>query len=198
MARIPYQDQTDIPEQYHGLLTTHLETSLQDVEEYETVMNQNVAGGAKNIYRLFAHKPMILRSHREHLSLMWRELDIPPRDRELALLSLARALNSKYEWHHHISVAADEGISTEEMRAIAAGSYDEFEDNEAALLEYAEHYAGQAVNDSLHARIADNYYDAQMLGLAVLLGFYVFLAFSLDALAVDLEEEFVGWDLENF
>jgi 4-carboxymuconolactone decarboxylase len=198
MARIPYQDQTDIPEQYHGMLTTHLESSLQDVERYETVKNKNIAGGPKNIYRLLAHKPMILRSHREHLSLMWKELDIPSRDRELALLCLAKALNCKYEWHHHTSVAADEGISTEEMRAIAAGSYDEFEDHEAALLEYAEHYAGQAVNDSLHARIADTYYDAQMLGLAVLLGFYVFLAFSLDALAVDLEEEFVGWDLENF
>jgi len=36
-----------------------------------------------------------------------------------------------------------------------------------------------------------------MLELSMLLGFYVFLAYTLTALDVDLEEEFVGWRLEN-
>jgi len=197
MARIPYLDTDDIPEEYWSLLTTHLEDSLSNVGEYDNVVEQNVAGGSRNIYRLFAHEPDILRSHREHLTAMWETFDVPPRDRELALLALARALRTEYEWHHHVPVARDEGVTLEEIEAIADGEYDRFTDRERALLEYAERFADQRVDDETHERVAEIYSDAAMLGLAVLLGFYVFMAHTLDALDVDLEEPFVGWNLEN-
>lgn len=197
MARIPYLDSDDIPEEYRSLLTTHLEDSLSNVDEYDSVVEQNVAGGSRNIYRLFAHEPEILRSHRKHLTAMWQTFDVPPRDRELALLALARELRTEYEWHHHIPVARDEGITVEEIRAIADREYDRFPDHERALLQYADQFANQRVDDETHERLADSYSDAAILGLSILLGFYVFMAHTLNALDIDLEEQFVGWDLEN-
>lgn len=197
MARIPYLDSEDIPEEYQSLLTTHLEDSLSNVEEYDNVVERNVAGGSRNIYRLFAHEPDVLRSHREHLTLMWETFRIPPRDRELALLVLAHELGIEYEWHHHLPVARDEGISVEELRAISERNYDRFNDRETALLEYAERFAQKDVDDETHEAVANAYNDDAMLGLSVLLGFYVFMAYTLDALDIGLEDEFVGWNLEN-
>jgi 4-carboxymuconolactone decarboxylase len=197
MARIQYLDRDDVPESYRDLLDTHLEISLPNIEEYDTVKERNVSGGSRNIYRLFAHEPDVLRSHREHLSLMWAEFDIPPRDRELALLVLGRELRAEYEWHHHVPVAYDEGISLTEIRAIADGDYSGFADHEVALMEYAELFTRRQVDQEAHDRVAATYSDETMLGLSMLLGFYIFLAYTLAALDVDLEEEFVGWKLEN-
>ena len=197
MARIPYLDQQDVPEEYRKLLTTHLEDSLSNVEEYDNVVEQNVAGGSRNIYRLFAHEPEILRSHRAHLTAMWETFQISPRERELALLALARELRAEYEWHHHMPVARDEGISRVELEAIADGDYDIFDDRETAILEYAEKFAQRRVDDETHERVAESYNDNAMLGLSVLLGFYVFMGYTLDALDIDIEDEFVGWELEN-
>jgi alkylhydroperoxidase family enzyme len=197
MARIRYLDEADLPPEHRDLLTTHLELSLPDVEAYEEVQDHNVAGGARNIYRLFAHEPEVLRSHRDHLSLLWEEFEIPPRDREIVLLALARALDAEYEWHHHVPVALDEGLTPTEIRALGARSHEPFDDAERALIEYAERFADFDVDDAVHERVADRYDDHQMLALAVLLGFYVFLGATVGALAIDLEEEFVGWDLSE-
>jgi alkylhydroperoxidase family enzyme len=197
MARIPYLDEADVPEEYRSLLTTHLADSLSNVEEHDNVVARNIAGGSRNIYRLFAHEPEVLRSHREHLTLMWESFAIPPQERELALLVLAHELGIEYEWHHHIPIALDEGVSPDELRAIANREFDGFDDRERALLVYAERFARQDVDDATHDAVAEAYSDDAMLGLSVLLGFYVLMAYTLDALDVDLEEEFVGWNLEN-
>lgn len=198
MARISYLDEADVPPEYRDLLTTHLELSLPDVEAYETVQDHNVAGGSRNIYRLFAHEPEMLRSHREHLSLLWAEFDVPPRDREIVLLTLARALDAEYEWHHHVPVALDEGLTPDEIRAIGDRSYDAFDSGDRALIEYTERFVAYDVDDRVHDQVAEAYDDGQMLALAVLLGFYVFLAYTVDALDIDLEDPFVGWDLSGF
>lgn len=197
MARIPYRNREDVPERYRDLLDTHLTVSLSDVETYDTVQERNVAGGSRNIYRLFAHAPEVLASHREHLSLMWEKFSIPPRDREIALLTLGRELRAEYEWHHHVPVAYDEGISPNEIVAIADREYDGFTDHERSLMEYVEQFTRREVDDAVHDAVAETYDDETILGLSMLLGFYVFLAYTLAALDVDLEEEFVGWRLEN-
>ena len=197
MARVPYLDRDEVPDRYRDLLDTHLELSLPNVDEYETVQERNVAGGSRNIYRLFAHEPEVLRSHREHLSLLWEEIDIPPRDRELAFLVLGRELRAEYEWHHHVPVAYDEGITIKEIRAIADREYGTFSEHETALMEYTERFVNMGVDQDSHDRVAETYDDAAMVGLSILLGFYVFLAYTVTALDIDLEEEFVGWHLEN-
>lgn len=197
MARISYLDAEDLPSEYRDLLTTHLEISLPDVDAYESVQEHNVAGGARNIYRLFAHEPEVLRSHREHLSLMWAEFDLSARDREIVLLVAARALDAEYEWHHHVPVALDEGLTPDELRAIADRDLDGFSDEEQALASYAQAFVAYDVTDETHDRVAAFYDDRQLLDLAILLGFYVHIASTVMALDIDIEESFVGWDLEG-
>lgn len=197
MARIPYRNRDDISESHRDLLDTHLSISLPDVETYDTVQERNVSGGSRNIYRLFAHAPEVLASHREHLSLMWAEFSIPPRDREIALLTLGHELHAEYEWHHHVPVAYDEGVSLDEIVAIADRKYDGFTDHERSLIQYTERFTRREVDETVHDAVAETYDDRMMLELSMFLGFYVFLAYTLEALDVDLEEEFVGWRLEN-
>ncbi|WP_255197457.1 carboxymuconolactone decarboxylase family protein [Halorarius litoreus] len=198
MARISYVDRESVPEAYREQFDTHLEISLPDVEAYENVQETNVAGGSRNIYRLFGHFPVFLESHREHLSLMWETFDIDPRQRELALMAGAREMGSEYEWQHHVPVALDEGVTVEELRAISAGEFDAFDPEEALLLEYASRFVRRDIDDELHGRMAERYDDAALMALSTLLGFYVFLGYTLDALDVDLEDPFVGWDLPGF
>jgi len=197
MARIPYRSREDIPEPYRDLLDTHLIVSLPEVDTYDTVQKRNVAGGSRNIYKLFAHAPEFLASHREHLSLMWDNFAIPPRDREIALLTLGRELRAEYEWHHHVPVAYDEGVSLDEIIAIADREYGGFTNHERSLIEYTVRFTGRRVDEAAHSAVAETYDNETILELSILLGFYVFLAYTLAALDVDLEEEFIGWRLEN-
>jgi 4-carboxymuconolactone decarboxylase len=116
MSRLPLLELDEIPEEYHYLFT----------DDYL---------GDRHIFRAWAHNPEILEATLEYLNTLYEE--IGQRRKELVILTVARARGARYEWHQHVDIARDKGVTIEEIRAIGGDDLSTFDDAEFVLLQYA-------------------------------------------------------------
>jgi len=173
MPRVPLLEMDEIPESHHHLFT----------DEYL---------GDRNIFRAWAHNPEVLEATLEYLNTLYEQ--VTEREKELVILKVAHTKDSEYEWHQHVDIARDLGVTVAEMRAIGNEKYDHFEDREQSLLEYTEAEIDGAVTDDLHDRLAEFYDEGQIVSIGLLVGFYSGLCDYIAAAGLPLEGgEFVGW-----
>jgi len=180
MARVPYADPDDLPAEHRHLL----ESSLQH-------------GKRLNLYRALGAFPTALVGVRSFLGVLWNDIGLTDRQRELVILAAAREQESVYEWDQHVRIGLDVGLTRAEVRAIADEREDEFGDDEAALVRYAAAVAGARVGDEVYDTFASTVDDETVVAVTTLAAGYVMVARVLDALDVELEGEFVGWDTEQ-
>lgn len=178
MARVQLINQEDLPEDYQYLMS---EDAL----------------GEPNIFRAMGNNPKVMQSYMRYGTTLWNESGLSFRERELAILAAARALHSEYEWHQHVRLGRDAGITDDEIKRISHGDFDSFDPNEQAVLQYATAFSLTEVTDAIHNALADHYDTKTVVGTTMLCSHYIATAAALEALNVPIEDEFVGWDLEN-
>jgi alkylhydroperoxidase family enzyme len=143
-----------------------------------------------------ANNHHILKSNMLWMNTLWEQFG-DPRLRELVIMASARAKESEYEWHQHVSIGRRVGLSDAEILAIESGDYEGFEARETAALRYADAVVTGDVDDATHEVIAEWFDDGEVVALAMLLGSYAATALFIDALDIEPREPFVGWRLEN-
>lgn len=180
MARISYADEADMPPGYEDLVVSSLQ------------------GRPINAYRVLGSNPEVLKGERDFAAAVWHDTGLSDRRRELVILAVASGLRSAYEWHQHVRIAPGEGVTEEELLAIAEGDFDAFEPAEATLMRYAVAVIDRAVDDELFEAVAAHFDESTIVGITLLAGGYQMVAGFLDAFDVDLEEAFVGWDLHDY
>lgn len=192
MARLTYATPEDLPPDKRDLLETLSNADVDDADR-----EHSLRGGSLNVYRAIGRNPMLLEAFREYASTAWAQAALSPHGREVVILTTAYYTDSVYEWQQHVRVALDTGMDAKQLLAISREEPDRLERPHAALVAYVEQFVDGRVDDATHERLANHYDDEIILGVGMLSGCYLGLARVLDALDVDLEAEFVGWDLEN-
>lgn len=173
MTRVPLLDLADVPEEYHYLFT----------DDYL---------GDRHIFRAWAHNPPVLEATLEYLETLYGQLT--PRTKELVILTVARARGARYEWHQHVDIARDLGVTGAEMRAIGGGDFSGFDDEEFVLVQYARAVATGDVTDQIHDALARHYEPAEIVAVGLLVDFYVGLCNYVASVDLPFEGgEFVGW-----
>jgi alkylhydroperoxidase family enzyme len=173
-ARVPLLDRTDLPEEYRYLLD-------------DDVL------GELNLFRAMGHAPRAMRAYMRFGSALWNAGDLTERERELVILGVARSERSRYEWHQHVGLGREAGVTTDELRALARGDGTPLTEREQAVVRYAEAVAAGSVTGPLFAAAAEVTDTETIVGLTLLAGHYLLTARFLDALAVPTEAAFAGW-----
>ena len=174
-ARVPLVSQDELPDDYRYLFD-------------EEVL------GELNLFRSMGHVPRAMQAYMRHGTALWNAGDLSTRERELAILAVARTVRSRYEWHQHVELGREAGISSEELAALARGDDCALSTREQAIVRYASAVAAGAVTDPLF-EAAEAVTDTEtVVGLTMLAGHYLLTARVLDSLAVPIDGgEFVGW-----
>jgi alkylhydroperoxidase family enzyme len=173
MTRVELLELEEIPEEYHYLFT----------DEYL---------GDRHIFRAWAHNPEVLEATLAYLDTLYEQLT--PRKKELVILTVAWARGARYEWHQHVDIARDKGVTTEEMRAIGGGDFSSFADEEFVLLQYAEAVATGDVTDQIHAALTRHYTNDKIVAVGLLVDFYVGLCNYVASVNLPFEGgDFIGW-----
>ena len=173
MSRLPLLELDEIPEEYHHLFT----------DEYL---------GDRHIFRAWAHNPEVLEATLTYLNVLYEQLG--QRRKELAILTVARARGARYEWHQHVDIARDKGVTIDEMRAIGGGDLSAFDDAEFVLLQYARAVESGAVTDRIHDALTRHYSFGEIVAIGLLVDFYVGLCNYIASVDLPFEGgEFVGW-----
>ena len=177
MSRLPLLDRDEIPAEYEHLFT----------DEYL---------GDRHIFRIWAHNPEVLEATLEYLNVLYDQLG--QRRKELVILTVARARGARYEWHQHVDIAREKGVTLDEMRAIGGGDFSGFDDAEYVLLQYARAVESGTVTDQIHDALTQYYSNAEVVALGLLVDFYVGLCNYIAATDIPFEGgEFVGWIPED-
>ena len=190
MVRIDLADPEELPAEKRSLLD-----SLSDADD--AVVDHWLEGGTLNVYRALGRNLPILEGFREFGGAVWHGSDLEPIERELVILTTAYHTEMPYEWHQHVRVALDEGIAPETILAVSIDRLDELDPEHARLVEYVERFVAGEMDDATHEALLANYDEPTVIGIGMLSGLYIGLAHLLDALDVELEAPFVGWELEN-
>jgi len=180
MARVKYRDPDDLSESYRDLVVSSLQP-----------------GKTVNVYRAIANNPPVLAGFRAFLGALWSDSGLSDRERELVILAVAREMDSAYEFHQHENVASIVGMPPEDVAAVGTRELSGFPDREATLVRYARAVVDGGVDDALFDVVAAEYDDEAVAGATSLAAGYAALAMVIDAMDVDLEEAFVGWDLNG-
>ncbi|MDZ5812749.1 carboxymuconolactone decarboxylase family protein [Halorubrum sp. AD140] len=178
MARVPYVDASDVPEEYEELL----ESSLQ--------------GKPLHVYRSLGNNPEVLAGMRSFLGSLWTDSGLSDRERELVILAAARETRNRYEWHQHVNIARGVGIDDDVIAGVGTGDPSPLDADETTLVEYAVAVLRGEVDAVVHDEVAARYDDETIVGIAALAQGYAALGGMIEAFDLELEagSEFHGWD----
>lgn len=163
-----------------------------DLDEHLRAAIQERLGGrtdVPNLYRVLANAPAMLDAW---LGFAWRlrnDAKSARSTRELIILRIAQLLDAPYEWHHHLGMAAQAGVTQPQIDALADWSTStEFGALDRAALQMAEEQtrtgaAGAAVVAELTGLAGDEV----TVELVLTAAFYNCVARVLNSLGVPLE-----------
>jgi alkylhydroperoxidase family enzyme len=178
MARVPYRDPDDLPEPSRDLVVSSLQP-----------------GKTVDVYRAVANNPPVLAGLRSFLGALWTDSGLTERERELVILAVAREVDSEYEFHQHANVASIVDVPDEDVAAIGTADLSGFDEREVPLVRYARAVVNGEVDDARFDELAAWFDDEAIAGATALAAGYGALARVIDALGVEIEDQFVGWDL---
>lgn len=178
MARITLPEREDLPEEYQYLLG---EDALGDLD----------------LLRAMGTNPEILQTYMRHGTALWQSSGLSPREVELVILTVARTLESRYEWYQHVDLARESGVGEDEIRSIGACDDAPFDESEQALIRYARTAARGDVSEATHSALTAAYDEATVAGTAAIVGHYVATARFISALSITPEGQPIGWNLEE-
>lgn len=138
-----------------------------------------------------------------HESLLWAWLPfagkllagkLDARDRELAILRTAYRCGCSYERGHHRTIGREIGLEEHELDAIEDDlEAADWADSDRLVLEVVDElHTENRISDSTWARMRERYTDAQLIELVMLVGHYHMVAFTLNALQVEVDPEDAG------
>lgn len=179
MARVPYVPQAELDPDYQDLVVSSLQPGKQ-----------------LNVYSALSNNQEVLRGMRALLGTLWNDSGLTDRQREIVILTLASETGSEYEWHQHVSIAAEAGLEPEEVAAIARDDRAPFPEEEQLIVSYTRAVAQGRVTDELHEALGEHLGERALVGAASTAAGYLALGRVIDALAVEVErgDQFVGWD----
>ena len=148
------------------------------------------AAGATNIFATLVRHPGLFR--------WWLPFGgkllagkLPARDRELLILRTGWNCRSDYEWAQHVRIARAAGVSDDEIARVPAGAAGEGWSALDALLMTAadELHRDACLSDPTWVALAEHYDERQMVEVPMLVGHYHLVAFTLNSLGVQVEDD---------
>lgn len=160
------------------------------VELYERGGLRAPDGSTLNIFATLAHHPALLRRWLVFASHVLTKSSLTPRDRELAILRVGIACNSRYEFAQHHVIAQRSGITLDEIDQVRVGpTHPRWTPQEAALLQAVDElHALSTITDATWAELAGTYSPEQLLDIVFTVGNYHLVSFALNSFGVQLDQ----------
>ncbi len=170
MALLPYVDEAAAPQ------------SIREMLERTQVKI--------NVFRMICNSEAMAKPFARFANTLLTRLKLDFKLRELAVLRTAELCHSVYEWTQHLPIAADCGVSPEQVAAIADWEHAKcFNDLERLVLRLTDE-----VNRNVKGRketieaLAQKLTPEQVVELVLSIGFWGMVARVLETLEIDLDD----------
>jgi alkylhydroperoxidase family enzyme len=176
MARVPYLNREDLPEEHRKI--------------YDKLTAER--GAVWNIFRTIAHAPGVLAALLDLSFQLRHRTKLDPKLRELAILTVGRLSNAEYEFDHHWNMALKVGVTREKLENLAQWENSPvFTDEEKAVIRFTtESTRDVKVKDSTFAALQKFLDNERIVELTMEVGMYNLIVRVLVPLGVELEPGF--------
>lgn len=160
--------------------------------EWDDVLKKLVGTtGPLNVFTTLGRHPELFRAWIGLGSMLLISGTLSPRVRELAILRAAHNNHCEYEWGHHTRLGRDAGLTDEEIAALrgALGAHPWAPDDWVVVAAADELHATATLSDAVWSALAERFDEPGLIELVILVGHYQMLAYALNALRVQPEEE---------
>ena len=131
-------------------------------------------------FEVLLHRPEVARPAAELGHQIRYEGSLSDHDRELAIITVAKAHNCGFEWDTHVGLARAAGVADTTIADLEGGG--PVEPPDGVIVGFVrELCATSTVSDSAHAAVADRLGAAGAVELSTLVGYYTLLAFVMNA-----------------
>jgi 4-carboxymuconolactone decarboxylase len=183
---------SEIPEQPPRIPPLAENEAADDIAEILNALPPGAEGpiGEYNIFRTIARHPDLFRSWLPFGGYLLVGGTIPGTERELMILRTAVRCSSSYEWGQHVRISESMGIGRETMDRVVEGpDASGWTEHESALMRAVDElHDDSRISDSTWSAIAEEYDEAQLIELTMLIGQYHMVAFALNSLGVQLDD----------
>ena len=144
-----------------------------------------------NALGMLAHHPTLTAAFNAFNGHILFGSTITPRQRELLVLRVAARRDSAYEWAQHVVLAADAGLSPEEVERVRSDpGADGWCDLERALLAAVDELLDDArISDATWAVLAGELDDQQRMDVVFTVGAYDLIAMAFRTFDVELDDD---------
>jgi len=151
----------------------------------------DLRGSVHHLHQALANQPAALLAFMGMSRYVRDDSGLDPRLRELAILATGHALDVEYEKHHHVRAARRVGVEEAKIEAFPRWwESSAFDETERAVLGYADQVArSRDVDDATFAALQARFSAAQIVELAVTVGWYHLCAAILGPLRIEIEDE---------
>ena len=162
------------------------ESVREDLRETFDEVSSGPGGAGTGPMSVLKHSPELAKRAIPLFNYVRNESTVPPKARELAMLTTARAMDCPYIWHVHASLGRTAGLSDELLIALRDKQpLPEMSPHESAVLNLGmEFFLTRRVSQDTFQAALDQFGQQGFVELTTLMGYYAMLAFN--ANAVDL------------
>ncbi len=185
MARLLYATREDVPEEFQYL--------------WDRAGTVTATKAPANIFRTLAHNPPVWQQYARLGNALWTQSGLDTATRELIILRTAILQHSVYEWHQHVRIGREAGLTDDRIKALHHWRTSElYSAEERAILAYVDAVAqSDHPLAEVHDELAAHFPPATIVAINLLTGFYAMTARFLGGMEVETETPFIGWELEG-
>ena len=167
-----------------------IDTEQATPEVREMLDKARVGDSTANIFATLAHHPDLMRRWLRFGNHILFKNSLPAREREMVILRIGWLCRAGYEWGQHVAIARRDGMTDDEIQAIAKGPDDPHwsEADRALLRATDELHADAFISDATWASLAASLSDHQLLDLVFTVGQYNMVSMVLNTFGVQLDE----------
>ncbi|MBN3864903.1 carboxymuconolactone decarboxylase family protein [Pseudomonas frederiksbergensis] len=164
-------------------------------EKQKQILQEILQGPRGNLdgpFLAWIHSPE-LANRAQHLGAFCRyDTQLPTRLTELAILTTAAWWRSQAEWQIHEPIARENGISSDVIDAILAGTPPPFvEPDEELVYRFTQRlYSTRRVDAALYRDVEMRFGTAGVVELTGLLGYYALVAMTLNVFNIHLDHNY--------
>jgi 4-carboxymuconolactone decarboxylase len=163
-------------------------------EELLRSLRADPDGPDLNIFATLARHPRLLKRWSAFGGTLLYSGELPGRERELLILRTGWNCRAGYEWGQHVPIALDAGVTEDEVQRVPAGPDDAgWSEQDAVLLRAADELHRDArIGDGTWASLAATWSEMQLIEVCMVVGQYHLVAFTLNSLGVQREDDVDG------
>jgi 4-carboxymuconolactone decarboxylase len=144
--------------------------------------------GAGNLLATLVRHPKLTRSFLRFNNHLLFSSTLPARLRELAVLRVAHLSNCEYEWHHHVRMGREVGLTDADIDGVQRG--DASDELDLAVIRAVDELQDKSViSDATWAALSERLDEQQRMDLVFTIGCYGALAMAINTFGVEPDQE---------